>query len=534
MRIGTLQTPFGTYQIQYEMRDGMAIYQGDVLLDPLSDSSDPTALHVESAGLGSYGVGSLWPDATVIYEWAPTISSEVRTAVLQAMQIWTDKAHVQFKYRTNETQFVTISDNPGYCVSQLGRLPHGQGINLDPSCAAAGDALHELGHTLGFWHEMARADRDQFVTIHWENIDPEFKSQFDKFDGSGIDLGTFDFDSVMMYSSTDFSVNGKPTITRLDGSTFTGATTLSPGDISGMVEMYKQQGGYGKAWFPFSRWGGVLTSSPAVSYREPSGIQPGTVDVFGRGQNGNVWYSSFTAFQHTARWRDLGGAITSDPAAVSWGPDRIDVFARSSRNSLEHIAFAGGNWSGWEDLGGVITSGPAAATLGPGVLYAFARGQDGAMWVRQYVADWGGWIGWRRLGGPITSDPVAVANGSGSVVVFARGSDNRCWQGSISLSSPWSGWSAVPGGFVMTSGPAVASWRDGWDLDLFARGDNGQLWHVPFRGSWGTWEDLGGVLTSDPDAVWLPRSFTNPPGNPQVLVVARGTDLSVWLKQMMR
>lgn len=55
----------------------------------------------------------------------------------------------------------------------MGRNVSGEGyqeISLQNECVRKGIVLHELMHTLGFYHEQGRYDRDKFVEIFWENI----------------------------------------------------------------------------------------------------------------------------------------------------------------------------------------------------------------------------------------------------------------------------------------------------------------------------------------------------------------------------
>ena len=58
------------------------------------------------------------------------------------------------------------------CWSYIGRKRGNQTVSLDKGCVDKGTVLHELMHAAGFLHEQSRTDRDKFVTIHWDNIDP--------------------------------------------------------------------------------------------------------------------------------------------------------------------------------------------------------------------------------------------------------------------------------------------------------------------------------------------------------------------------
>ncbi|XP_035692523.1 blastula protease 10-like [Branchiostoma floridae] len=70
-----------------------------------------------------------------------------------------------------------------------------------------GAAIHELGHTVGFFHEQSRPDRDSYVKVLWENVRKNQKHNFEKYDWDRVnDFNIpYDYISVMHYRSDEFA-----------------------------------------------------------------------------------------------------------------------------------------------------------------------------------------------------------------------------------------------------------------------------------------------------------------------------------------
>ena len=85
---------------------------------------------------------------------------------------------------------------------------------------------------------------------------------------------------------------------------------------------------------------------------------------------------------------DLGGSriAYSNPAACSWGSNRIDVFYPGLNDNLLHKAWDGQSWRPEEGLRGrILTSSPAACSWGSNRIDVFYRGQNNHLWHRAYA-----------------------------------------------------------------------------------------------------------------------------------------------------
>uniref|UniRef100_A0A1I7V087 Metalloendopeptidase n=1 Tax=Caenorhabditis tropicalis TaxID=1561998 RepID=A0A1I7V087_9PELO len=155
-----------------------------------------------------------------------------------------DKTCVRFVPRTAvDNDYLYIGKIDG-CYSDVGRAGGRQELSLDNGCLQYDTAIHELMHSVGFYHEHERWDRDEHITILWHNIDREAYDQFGKVDlaESSYYGQLYDYYSIMHYDSLAFSKNGfetmvakAPEMTAVIGA----AIDFSPIDILKMNLMYQ-------------------------------------------------------------------------------------------------------------------------------------------------------------------------------------------------------------------------------------------------------------------------------------------------------
>ncbi|XP_063800236.1 astacin-like metalloendopeptidase [Pseudophryne corroboree] len=132
--------------------------------------------------------------------------------IVFALQEFSLMTCVQFKYRTNELDYLSIEDGIG-CLSWVGRKGGLQTVSFSRmECIHYGIIQHEAMHNIGLMHEHTRMDRDSHVDIIWQYISKPYQRDFQKFDGKLLDL-PYDYSSVMHYRKDTFTnTTGKSTI----------------------------------------------------------------------------------------------------------------------------------------------------------------------------------------------------------------------------------------------------------------------------------------------------------------------------------
>lgn len=242
-------------EVEFANVDGRAIFEGCIILG-MTDEVEGSARALEhvaqsvgtlftdpdasTQGAAIRGRQYRWPNRTIPYDIDPAIPAKER--ITDAIEHWHAKTSLRFKPRTVEDDYVYFRRVGSGCASHVGRRGGRQELILADTCSL-GNVIHELGHAAGLWHEQSRANRDEYIEVLFANVDPAFRHNFEQHIHDGIDVGTYDYGSIMHYPTVAFSIDGQPTIRPRKplpaGVTIGQRKALSPGDCAAIEKIYK-------------------------------------------------------------------------------------------------------------------------------------------------------------------------------------------------------------------------------------------------------------------------------------------------------
>ncbi|MBI4905392.1 MAG: PEGA domain-containing protein [Acidobacteria bacterium] len=225
---------YGGRLVDFEIREGMAVVEGDIILGVADELMKAPSRERNTAAVNAQS--GLWANKTVVYQIDSGLTNPRR--VTDAIEHWQSRTSIRFKERSNEGVYVRIQRASGGCASTVGSNGSVSSVILGDECDL-GNTIHELGHTIGLFHAQCRADRDRNVRVLYENIDKVNNPQFDQVLVASFDAGPYDYGSIMHYAASAFSNGPRPALVTLPPGIPIGQREgLSHGDIQAAEKLY--------------------------------------------------------------------------------------------------------------------------------------------------------------------------------------------------------------------------------------------------------------------------------------------------------
>lgn len=170
-----------------------------------------------------------------------------REEIELAMQLIMESTCLKFlEADATQKEYVEITDEPRGCFSKVGykkdnvRQMNLQNHAVGQGCFRLGSVMHEIMHILGFYHQHASPNRDEYVKIIAENIRPGAENNFNIQENTDIfaEVG-YDYSSVLHFGSKAFSLNEADTIEPLEPAEIGQRENISEKDIEKINILYK-------------------------------------------------------------------------------------------------------------------------------------------------------------------------------------------------------------------------------------------------------------------------------------------------------
>ena len=231
-RVGAPASPgttlFRGRSVAYQVVDGLAIYDGDIIIGPAEEvaaspegSASPKSTSIpwfERREVSAIeGENRLWPGGRIPFAIDPSVDGE-REDLDRAIDLWNSETVITLVPRTTERDYVRFSAQSRGCRAHVGRVG-GEQVTTIGNCAYFG-ILHEIGHNVGLYHPHARVDRDEHIM---------FEPGSEQEQAVTPASGPYDYRSNMHWPYEYFETipPGMPY-----------ASYLSPGDIDGVARLY--------------------------------------------------------------------------------------------------------------------------------------------------------------------------------------------------------------------------------------------------------------------------------------------------------